>query len=228
MEYPKTENLFKRGADHRLQFDKFALPEFAAINRWRVTEKIDGMNMRIFYSPLILNPPAGPAPGVTYRGRTNNAAIPPQLIEWIQANLPFERLVATFKDTPVILFGEGYGGNIQKGTGYRATPAFRLFDIFWNDERQYFAYWREVQEIAGSLGIKTAPDLGIMDTAGAIEFVMKAKERPILGAKTAIEDCDGGDGDGPAPFEGIVAVADPPVFDRYGKRIKFKLKVRDL
>lgn len=227
MEYPKTENLFNRGPNHKCTIGDFRCPEFRAVNRWRVTEKIDGMNMRVIFHPAVLvdgseyEEELRYQPKVLYRGRTDAAMIPPSLLEWLQIRLPLDKL-ASFFDHSVILFGEGYGGSIQRGSGYRPTPAFRLFDVFYNDY-QYFATAEELEAIAAGLAIPVAPLLGVLTTDEVVELVQAGKADPDSCALTAHSD-----GSSQDPFEGVVAVSDPVVFDRYGNRIKFKLKVKDL
>ena len=65
MEYPKINSLWKREGWYFNEKDKlgiqrsgrqslipgdYADPAFAAIKRWRVDEKIDGTNIRIFFN----------------------------------------------------------------------------------------------------------------------------------------------------------------------------------
>ena len=48
--YPKIETLFTRDEKFKVT-DIIRLPEFENIKKWLVTEKIDGTNIRIIYTP---------------------------------------------------------------------------------------------------------------------------------------------------------------------------------
>ena len=51
IKYPKIETLFERDKDTFKVTDKIRLPEFEMIDNWLITEKIDGTNVRVIYSP---------------------------------------------------------------------------------------------------------------------------------------------------------------------------------
>jgi hypothetical protein len=132
-EYPKTENLFKRDeTTHKLIIGNFRLPEFRMINRWHVTEKIDGTNMRVIYDPGTKT--------VEIRGRSDNASIHPDLMRHMEEVFTVDRVSAQFDeylgddpDTTVTIYGEGYGAGIQKGGGdYNQEKVFRAFDVCYH------------------------------------------------------------------------------------------------
>ncbi len=46
-EYPKIQTLYDRNPDRSVNVEKLRRPEFGIINTWRVTEKLNGRNIRI-------------------------------------------------------------------------------------------------------------------------------------------------------------------------------------
>ena len=208
--YPKIETLFKRDEKFKIT-NEIRLPEFENVRRWYVTEKIDGTNIRIIYTP---------DEKLLIRGRTDKASIPTFLLEELQ-NISTAEKVKAILDNPIeqglCLYGEGYGSRIQKGGGdYNKGNSFRLFDV-WIDG--WWLEWDSIVEIAEKLNIKTVPLLGVtpMNIEEAVDLVKGnflsevANEEGIAGHKA----------------EGIVARAYPTMLFRRGNPIKWKLKVKD-
>jgi len=208
--YPKIETLFNRDEKFKVT-DEIRLSEFNNIKRWYITEKIDGTNIRIIYTP---------EEKLIFRGRTDNASIPTFLLEELQNIFTIEK-VKSILDNPIekgmCLYGEGYGAKIQKGGGnYNQYNSFRLFDI-WIDG--WWLEWGSIVEVANKLKIKTVPILGVtpMNIGEAINLVKSnflsevANEEGISGHKA----------------EGIVARAYPTMLFRNGIPIKWKLKIKD-
>lgn len=211
MEYPKINTIWKRDEKtHKIIEGEYSCPEFGAIDRWTVTEKIDGTNIRVCYDPFhqtsdyILQ----------FKGKTDNAQIPEPLMKHLHDTITLEKLQSIFpteNETPfdVILFGEGYGGKIQRGEShYRKDEAFILFDV-WVD-----GWWLEypnIADVASKLGIPFVPPLGICSTKEAVALVKNMHETDI-------------------PYrEGIVATSAPMMmFRKDWTPIKWKLKVKDL
>lgn len=214
MEYPKTFNLYKRDPNTHKLTAEYSKPEFYSVNNWLVTEKIDGTNIRITYSPWH---------GVLIQGRTNNANPIKPLWAKLEQMFTDDALGNTFSydtnnpDYKVILYGEGYGPGIQKGGGdYSPEVSFRLFDVRIGN---YWLEWDDVCGVADSLGIKTVPVLSTDTRTSAVVRLV----RPEMISQTALEDKQY-----PKLAEGIVATAVPQLFNRYGERVKFKLKVEDI
>jgi hypothetical protein len=211
MEYPKIETLWNRDErTHKVRTDTLRLAEFGNVKRWRVTEKIDGMNVRVILSP---------DGSVTYAGRTDNAQMPIPLIGYLTDALPAAKLIDVFGNGPVIVFGEGYGGKIQKGGNYRPTPALRIFDVLAG------GLWLEpdnVQDVADKFGIATVPDMGTIDYLPAS---VDALTEILYGGLSAVSAIEGGIATYQA--EGIVARTCPLMLTRRGERIMWKLKFRD-
>lgn len=145
----------------------YACPEFEAINRWQVDEKVDGTNIRIFWQP---NDQFSP----NFGGRTANAQLPTHLLTHLTHTFTREKLLKQFPEAnKVILFGEGYGPKIQAcGGRYRSEVSFCLFDV-WID-----GWWLEkssVLDIADALDIEHTINQVVMTTSEIVEFV---KSRP--------------------------------------------------
>lgn len=214
-EYPKIESLYNRDENFKVDPTRLRMPEFALINRWLVTEKIDGTNIRII---LTLDGT------VEIRGRTDKAQIPIFLLSYLRdtftQNVVRDALVeGEIQTHEYVLYGEGYGRKIQKaGSSYRPDDvSFRLFDVkvggFWLN-------WENVEDIARKMGICTVPVLG-----GTVDFLptCRAELEDIAGnSVVAMEDSEN-------VFcgEGIVARTDPHLLTRRGKRMMWKLKHSD-
>ena len=218
MEYPKINSLWKRqecvkgnskGLHGPLIIGEYSELEFGAIKTWRVDEKVDGTNIRVIYSDG----------KVSFKGRTDEAMIPPKLLTYLQFQFSeciLHRAFGPEKEgdpyNEVVLFGEGYGAKIQScGGNYRQDQAFILFDIVIN------GWWLKREDIASiseKLGISSVPDLGIMTEEQIIEFV---KSKP-LSRCSLIEQI----------MEGVVVRSEPLMLFRNGKKpIMWKLKVKD-
>ena len=153
IEYNKIETLWKRDMEgtKKLLEGEFRNPtvEFLKDNIWQFTEKGDGTNIRVYWDGHT----------VTFGGRTERAQIPTHLLDYLLATFKTNEADQIFEEkfgeTPVILFGEGYGPKIQKGGGlYRDTVSFILFDVYISGNYQS----REtVEDVAKSFGIDVVP-----------------------------------------------------------------------
>lgn len=209
-EYPKIETLYDRGEGFKVVNSTLRLPEFALPKRWAVTEKIDGMNIRVCLE----------ADGtVFYRGKTDNAQLPSKLVAYLLEVLPTAKVQAAFPDRegePVTIYSEGYGAGIQKGGIYRPNMALRIFDVLVGP------WWLEpcnVADVAAKLGIPIVPQLGVIDTLPASKADLLAL---LHGGATTIAEGGGG-----GPAEGVVARTVPLLLTRKGERLMWKLKVKD-
>lgn len=207
--YPKIETLFKRDENFKVT-NEIRLPEFENIKNWLVTEKIDGTNIRIIYTP---------DDKLLIRGKTDKASIPTFLLEELQNIFTVEKVKAIL-DNPIekglCLYGEGYGARIQKGGGnYNKGNSFRLFDV-WIDG--CWLEWDSVEEIAKQLGIKTVP---VIARTGLEEAIYMVKCSNLFSLVSFLE------GEAGHKAEGIVARAYPTMLFRRGNPIKWKLKVKD-
>lgn len=225
-EYPKIETLFHRDKTTFGVTSNLRRAEFGIIPRWIATEKIDGTNIRVTLLPDVN------ALGVDQlerevriRGRTNRAQLNPDLLLTLQSTFPLDRMWEVFHgededgESPyvVTLYGEAYGPRIQKGAGYRDTAGFRLFDVLVGTK---WLEWPDVEDVAGSLGIRSVPALAMglpMEGDEIVEFVRG-------GFESQVADEDGGPG---IKAEGIVARTFPLLYDWRGDRVMWKLKERD-
>lgn len=206
VEYNKIETLWQRDMEgsKKLMEGVFRNPaiEFLKDNIWQFTEKIDGTNIRIYWDGHKVN----------YGGRTEAASIPAhlmnKLVEMFGTDEAEQLFEQKFGETPVILFGEGYGPKIQKGGSYRSDVSFILFDVLISGNYQP----REsVEDIAKAFGIDVVPIILEGTIQDGVDFVK-------TGPKSTI---------GTADMEGLVGRPKVEMRDRCGKRIIVKIKVKD-
>lgn len=214
MKYEHIDTLWKRdmegkfGQKGKIIEGDFSKEEFGIIDQWEVTEKIDGMNIRIEIKPDDIN-------GVfvySLYGRTDKAIIPEQLknnlIEHFD-NIDLLKIFDMSKANCITLFGEGFGHKIQEGGKYISdNQNFILFDInidgIWLESEK-------VTEFTNKLKLLRVPIIGIMTKKEVIEYV---KSKP----KSAFGDF---------VMEGVVCRTKPLLLRRMGERVIFKLKDRD-
>ena len=153
---------------------------------------------------------------MTFGGRTDNAAIPAELVTKLnelfggEANAQiFEQM---FGDKEVILFGEGYGRKIQKvGSAYIPDGVdFILFDVLIGDNYQT-RDWVEIT--AKAFGIKTVPLIGIGPLDRAIQYVCMHPTSQVA--------------EGRCNMEGLVCRPEVELRDRCGERVIVKIKYED-
>ena len=125
------------------------------------------------------------------------------------------------------IYGEGYGPKTVAGSGkYRKDVSFRLFDsLVKDDNADWWLERKNLEIVARKLGIKCVPILGTIDFfPTSVEDLQKifidSNNRNRL---VAIEE--GGMVD--MIPEGIVAMTDPPLTNRKGERVIWKLKIKD-
>lgn len=201
--YHKIENVFTRDPEtHKLNLWDWRTPEFEVLQDvpWTATEKVDGMNMRILAQ----------GEDVYIGGKTDNALIPGDLMQVMSA-LGTRMIEQSIHG--LVLFGEGYGAGIQKGGAYSSTKQFALFDI-QVEETGVFLQRRDVEEIAGLLGLVPAPIL--IDDRSLRDIVAIVADGRLLSNW----------GVGVTP-EGVVARPKFELRSRTGSRIITKIKARD-
>jgi hypothetical protein len=110
-----------------------------------------------------------------------------------------------------ILFGEGYGSNIQAcGPKYRDDPGFMLFDIRINN---WWISQEDLQGMADQLEVPRAPELGVYTENEIIENI---KSQSLSFCSKEAQD-----------MEGVVCRSFPQMLFRSGEPIMWKLKIRD-
>jgi len=227
IKFPKIETLFKRGDDFKLLDPlQFKNPAHEIIARWVVTEKIDGMNMRV---GMTVHPEGMQPNAVQIAGRSDKAQIPGDLIEWITQKVQPGLFRSLFQEntppgTEMVLFGEGYGSGIQKGGYYSDEKKFTLFDValrFPDDEKVVWLPDGAVTAFASKLDISRVPVLAVTaDMPWIVQLVRN-------GFATVADDLTLDEGADRHGAEGIVARPIVPLFDARGQRIIIKLKTKD-
>lgn len=227
MEYPKIETLLDRDeGTHKVIPAAWRLPEFLLPQHWLVTEKIDGMNLRIILHPEAHTDPYDhepySAPHVQFVGRTDDAQLHPDLKAYLEVTFSLEKVAAAFDpNTKAILFGEAYGPKIQSGGIYRRDIAFRLFDVVVfgsKSGRPWWLNWSDIEDVAKKLEVQTVP---VLLKNASLEEAFELLLKPSRVAIAESPDKS------PPTQEGIVARTDPLLFMRNGGRVMWKLKVRD-
>ncbi len=203
-EYHKIETLFARDEKtFKVIPTQLRDPVYGIIKTWQWTEKIDGTNIRCMWSDGKL----------TFGGRTDNASIPAPLMNWLMANITAEKMTAAFGLTAsVVLYGEGYGGKIQQGTGYASEQQFILFDVFVAPK-----FWladENMRNVAQKLGIPAVPRFDDMSLEAAVDFVAKG-----FVSRISIDPLK--------KAEGLVGRTERPLFNAKSERLIVKLKTKD-
>lgn len=205
--YDKIETIFQRDINGSKKLIEGAYCSetirFLSNLEWVWTEKVDGTNIRVHWD----------GHKVTFGGRTDNAAIPTELVTKLidifsseESAQIFEQL---FGEKEVILFGEGYGRKIQNGGSYiKDGVDFILFDVLIGENYQSREF---LEKIATAFGIKIVPVVGRGTLEEAVSFV-KGKPQSTMG--TCI-------------MEGVVARPAIELRDRCHNRIIVKIKWKD-
>lgn len=173
-------------------------PEFDFLQDlpWTWTAKVDGTNVRIGWDGY----------RVEFGGRTDAARLHPNLVENLTGLFAEELFEQSFGEKPVTLFGEGYGGKIQKGGLYRPDMSFILFDV-WYDERTWWGR-ENVEQLAKDMGLDVVPVVYEGPIRGAIDLVSD-------GLKSQWGDFR---------EEGLVGTPAVPLLARSGERVILKIK----
>lgn len=217
--YPKVQNLWAREDNLRIP-GKFQDPIFALPKSWVVTEKLDGMNMRVTCHP---------DGNFAVCGRTEKANIPADLMMWIQKHIQpaavFEALEILGIDPGeqfVTLYGEGMGGKIQSGTArYGEEKHFTLFDVRIGTRVGGWLDDAVVGDVSKHLAIPRAEVLAWDATIGQVSNLVAGGFHTFH----APEDAECGKH---LLAEGVMCRTLIPLYDRRGKRVMFKLKYADL
>lgn len=211
IKYPKIETLYNRNPTTFKINQELRLEEFGLINKWLITEKIDGTNVRVILEQG----------KVSFAGRTDKAQMPPFLLNYLVKTFPEDKIQSVFDEgVKVTLFGEGYGVKIQKGGNYRKSGvSFRLFDVaLEEDERIWWLNWGSVEDVANKLNIQTVP---ILTHSGAMTDGRRLC-RAGFSSHVSIEEANKH-----YTAEGVVARTEPLLYRRNGQRLIWKLKHKD-
>ena len=248
--YQKINTLYKRDINNIImQHYEWSCPEFEYLRKlpWDATEKIDGTNMRIevIQTPM-LKPESEDIIGVqfdvTFKGKTDNAQIPPHLEKYmketfdenrvlyslgIEKYIPIENwaehgwCVSKEDLTPVYdkiplkytIYGEGYGMKIQKGGGRYLSNSVSFIGFDVKVNDMYLLR-DNAMEVFKKLGADTVPYLAQMTIDEAIEKVRKGFVSAISEDRTLMA-------------EGIVLSSPLGLKNRRGERLIVKIKYMD-
>lgn len=219
--YPKMIHLWKRFENPPemrgiMDRNKFSAPEFGAIDSWHVTEKIDGVNIRVM---LRLVNASWTVTLFTREGTDQNINWPGAKA-FLVKTFTTERIFQVIDieklnpDTTVVLYGEMFGPKIWGGVTYSDTIDYALFDVRIDD------WWLEtkvVEEMAEKMGIRYVP---IIAETASLKYIEGWVERE--GVESQI-------GSGAHAMEGVVCRANPMMLFRNNKNpIQFKLKFKEI
>jgi hypothetical protein len=207
--YHKIQSIWKRNKANKYKtflVNQWSTPEleYLADLGWVWQEKVDGMNVRVIWQTE--SETGNQVLG--FRGKTDRAQMPPELIDALIDMFPMSDMRERFGDTPVCIYGEGFGGKIQKGHKYSEKQTFIPFDVKIGET------WLLQEAVRG-----IAADFGL--------DVPAIRGRGTL--REAAAKCERGFNSKWGDFEAEGLICRPPVElrDRRGGRIITKVKCRD-
>lgn len=209
--YHKIDSVYKRdpGTNYRTFLEQeWSRPEFGLLAdcQWVATEKVDGTNVRVHVYE----------DSFKIGGRTEKADISPSLTAKL-TEIGERAMGAGLHG--LTLYGEGFGGRIQKVGPLYGEEQVVLFDVM-TTERHTFLQRSDVKDIAAKVGVQVVPqwdDYGSHTLASLIEWMkFFVPGAPVL--RSRLGDCE---------VEGVVATPLGDFRDRLGRRIITKVKRRD-
>jgi hypothetical protein len=185
---------------------EYSKPEFEALAKcdWIFTEKVDGTNIRVMWDGTQAQP-------ISFGGKTDNAQIPAPLLQALEKQWypHMELLTETFGAKQVCMYGEGFGGKIQRGSNvYGPSPRFILFDILIED---YWLNRESISELGAKFGCEVVPVIA----RGSLELMVTQTE---LGLASRV---------GIGTAEGLVGKPVVELTNSRGHRVITKIKCRD-
>jgi hypothetical protein len=215
--YHKIQNPFKMDPETRTRSEEFGWTSdefrFLRRNEWRLSEKIDGTNVRIMWDGA----------HITFNGKTDGAQMPGGLVQFLQGMFGtpemLERFSVTFGTQPITIYGEGFGGKIQGGSKYSPTSIFAAFDVRIEE------YWLKHPDFVAScesLGIPRVPVLLKPFDGGEIWTLDEAIDYARKGFSSNYAR-----GELYVPAEGVIAKPTTELRTRLGERIVIKIKTLD-
>lgn len=171
---------------------------YELINLWEFTEKLDGANISIKYKDGLID----------IKGRTEASEPPKEIINFIneKINLPYLESI----EKEIIIYGEGYGGKIQRGKSGCLKEKFIGFDVNIND---IWLSSKNAKEIINNAGFDFVFSYGLMTLKEASKFVQE-------GFFANMSDV-------PVQAEGLIGRTIEPLFLSNGERLILKLKTKD-
>lgn len=216
--YPKIQSIWKRDPDNNYrtflfnEFSTMAIMMLADL-KWDWYEKVDGTNIRIIFTRY-----ANESTTLEFRGRSDKAYIPPDLVRALEEMFWNDLFEDVFEgEGQFTLYGEGYGPGIQKGGCYREDKSFILFDVMVNG---MWLTQDAVSDIAAHLEIDRAARMYQEDIPGIRGLFELNAQTPYAGLRSVVADerCF---------VEGLIGRPPVDLFDRRGNRVITKIKIKD-
>jgi hypothetical protein len=210
--YHKIQTMFLReqisGRACPIVEGKWAKEEFEMLKDidWLMTEKIDGTNIRVIWDGFKLE----------FKGKTDKAEMFPGVLEKLKEHFNEEKMDFFFKtggERTFTLYGEAYGGKIQKGQTYKDNPDFILFDVLCtrDDGLETWFSHQALVEVSEALEIDIVPLLRCAPLSVAIDMCKNGFESKLRSTSP----------------EGLVIKPKIELKDKKGDRIITKLKLSD-
>ena len=207
MFYPKIDTLFNRGENFKVIPGEYRQEEFEYINKWLVTEKLDGTNLSLIYTNSYFG---------NFRGRTENAQFNDKQRTFL-SNLVQDRIIRgcrianDYNLESLEIFGEFFGAGIQNGGKY-GDMQFRVYDMRVDEKT-----WLDHESVLSNcerLGLEHVPYWPDLVTTDDIVGLVENGFQSLV-PNSMIDS------------EGVVLKTPKPLYDQRGKRIIAKTKHRD-
>lgn len=231
--YKKIPTLYQRDGSFKVDTTKLTFPEFDLINKWSVTEKIDGMNTSFWFR-------SGGECGINGRTpHTNWHEDTLDMLNKLKYDIQIEamRIMLEHKLDEIVLFGETYGANIQNGGWYCDDQRFILFDVTadgrWLDEDQVTATAerlniKRVPTLPNNYSLNSSNSWDIRSITNLLKFANDHYTQDSFGNKTFMPTAVSLIAENEVRnMEGVICKPPITLYDKRGNRIIFKLKVKD-
>lgn len=209
--YQKIETLYVFDGKQKKFTNHFSSPlvDFLKDVRWLVSEKVDGMNVRVHFDGY----------RVEWNGRTEDSDLPIEVENLLQNTFGDSEVIfeQVFGNKDVYLFMECYGGKIQGGA-YGGKERLIGFDIKVNG---IYLDKNIIGNIFANFGIPCVEFHEVANLQEAIDYVQNAVDHPNQYISPLCEK-------GNTIIEGLVAVPAMRLYNHMGDRIIVKIKVCDL
>lgn len=209
-EYQKIETLYKFDTQRKSYIEgDFYNPivRYLVNNKWIVSEKIDGMNIRVYWD----------GHKVSFSGRTDKSELPKEVARLLEETFKDAEVIFEqhFGEKEVILFMECYGGKIQGGL-YGGSERLIGFDVMVNG---HYLNKLTIQSIFILFGVQTAFFFELNSLYTIIHYVTHISVNDV--------SSDYNEYDSNTPIEGYVCVPREEIYDKKGNRIIVKIKAKD-
>lgn len=201
---PKLLTLFKRGAYFKVDTLYYSTPEFALIDNWLVTEKIDGTSVILSLSKT----------GGGYYGRTPKSQFNVNQTKFMESET--DRLLgkvwpilSTYGLDSIDVYAELVGPDVQ-GNPY-ALDEHRLY-VF---DMRAGGYWLNTGSVYPNCDVLDVRRPSVLDnmTTDEVIFLVRGGFQSTINPGVL--------------SEGVVARTDPLLYNNRGDRVMFKLKHKD-